>query len=488
MYSSSQLSNSRDFRGLTLVLVSIGGLVVGYISKDTMLFLLGDVVFLGILYLFFVRTLPPVLLMNAFFQWFFFHGKLIDGLFKGEFVMNLNYFSKTKEDIIVLGFLGTAAFFVGVYITARKVPIVSFHDIKKFANRIDIRRLLRSYVIIYSLLFIVGNFIWLFPGLSQPLFILTLFRWSLFFLLFISIYFQKKYKGALMLIIFVDIIASFFSFFSHFKEVIYFSFLAYWIFYFRGSFFSRVSTVVVLLITFYLGIYWTAIKEDYRKFLNKGTGMQAVLTSRSESYLKLFELVGNVEAKDLDKGYDNLIERLSWIGAFDAVYKRVPSKIPHEEGKLWWTAVTRPFKPRILFPDKKGLSDSKELNYYSNLNVEEKNTSISLSMMAGSYIDFGSPGMHGVLFLFGLFCGWVYAKAVKWGKYPVVGYALTMPMIYMMQINENSINRMVSTVLLYFLVLWFVQRFLLTEFMAIIIPDLAETRPAKPKVLISETR
>jgi uncharacterized protein (DUF2062 family) len=70
------------------------------------------------------------------------------------------------------------------------------------------------------------------------------------------------------------------------------------------------------------------------------------------------------------------------------------------------TGITRPFMPRLLFPDKKSLADSKELNKYSALGVDEKNTSISLSMVAGSYVDFGPRGMHFALLVFGLFCGW----------------------------------------------------------------------------------
>ena len=300
------------------------------------------------------------------------------------------------------------------------------------------------------------------------MYILTLFRWSVFFLLFIKVYFEGRLKGLLIILILLDIIVGFFSFFSHFKEVIYFSFLAYWIFYFKTRAINRVWTIVMILLTVYLGIYWTAVKEEYRDFLNAGTGTQGVVASRGEAYAKLFELIANVQDDDIKLSSGQLLTRLSWIGAFDAVYRRVPDKIPHEEGTLWWNGITRPFKPRLLFPEKNVLADSKELNYYSSLKIDEKNTSISLSMIAGSYVDFGPWGMHVPIFLFGLFCGWVYSKAIKWGKYPVVGYALTMPMVYLMQINEQSINRMVSALFLYFLVMWFVQRFLLNEFLAII--------------------
>ncbi len=474
-----RLNRAHDLRGRSLFFLTFLSAIATFISEDKLLFLLGDAVLILFVYLYYNRTFPPVLLVSALFQWFFFYGKLLDGLFKGRSVLMINNFSKTYPDIIILGFLGTAFFFVGVYFTARKVPIISFNDFKLFCNRIHLGRLIKVYILIYVTLFTIGDFIWFFPGLSQPLYILTLFRWSMFFLLFITVFYQNKFKGLLLLLVLIDIMVGFFSFFSHFKEAIYFAFLAYWIFFFRSAIGTRIFTFAIIIVTIYLGIYWTAIKQDYRLFLNKGTGAQAVLTTRGESYSRLLELAGNAQDKALEQSSGELLNRLSWIGVFDRVYKRVPEKIPFEEGALWWNGITRPFMPRLFFPEKKGLADSKELNYYSALDVDEKHTSISLSMMAGSYVDFGEWGMHAPLFLFGLFCGWVYSKAIKWGRYVVIGYALTMPMTYLMQINEQSINRMVSAMFLYFLVMWFLQKFVLEYFLHFILSEKRERAEIK---------
>ena len=202
-----------------------------------------------------------------------------------------------------------------------------------------------------------------------------------------------------------------------------------------------------------------------------------MVVSRGEAYSKLTELVSKVEPKDLDTGIEDLVTRLSWIGAFDAVYNYVPKVVRHTEGSLWMEGVTRPFLPRLLFPNKNTLADSKELNYYSGLHVDEKKTSISLSMVAGSYIDFGSYGMFIPIFLMGLFCGWIYRKVIRFGKYSVVGYALTMPMIYLMLINEQSINRICTSLVLYFLVVWFCSKFLLGPLLRFIIPQASRPKP-----------
>ncbi len=477
MLKERPLSRVGNFRGTDFLLAGLFVLPLLFLSEEPGLVLFGAIIFILMLYAFYSHTLPPVLLLTAFFQWFFYYAKLLVAITRGEPVSQIDYVSNTKPEIIFLGLLATASFFVGVFLTSRRTTVLSFKEMKAFCLGIDLRKLLSIYVSVYVLLFIAGNLIWILPGLTQPLFILLLFRWSIFFLLFITVFFQNRFKSVLLLLVLLDVLVSFISFFSNFKEVIYFSFLAYWVFVFQSSIRSKVVAAALVVITIFLGIYWTAIKKDYRDFLNKGTGGQVVLTSRAESYNKLLELAGTVDQARMEKSFDDLIERLSWVGAFDGVYKRVPAKVPHEEGALWMTGITRPFMPRLLFPDKKSLADSKELNKYSALGVDEKNTSISLSMVAGSYVDFGPRGMHFALLVFGLFCGWVYRRAVIWGRHPVIGYGLTMPLIYLMQINEQSINRMVSAMFLYFLVLWFVQRFLLKEFLAVILIETDKRMP-----------
>ncbi|CAN5373925.1 hypothetical protein BH09BAC3_BH09BAC3_13010 [soil metagenome] len=440
---------------------------------------MGFLTLIFFVYLFYNKNLPPVILFSCFFQWLYMQGQLLDGLLKGITISKLDYVSYTKADVTFLGLIGTLLFFLGIYIVIRKVPVLAPVSFNNFLLSIRLHRLVRLYILIYIFLFLAGSLVWLFPGLSQPLYVLTYFRWSIFFLLFCAVFVHDKQKGTLLLIILVEIGLSFVSFFSTFKEVIYFSFLAYWIFYFRSSMFSRTSAMALILVTIYLGALWTTVKEDYRNFLNKGSGVQAVLTTRGAAYSKLLQLTSEVEDKDISQGFNALIDRMSIVGIFDAVYKRVPQKVPYEQGELWLNGITRPFMPRLFFPNKKVLTDSKELNYYSNLNIDEKSTSVSLSMMAGSYVDFGKWGMHVPLFLFGLFCGWIFMKAMRWGGHPVVGYALTMPMIYLLHINEESINRVVSSIVLYFLVLWFIKSFGLKTFMQYI----TETGSVKPITL-----
>jgi hypothetical protein len=457
---------SRTFRYLPLIAL----LLLGFFSQDQPVYFFGVFIFISLFYTLLNTQAPPVILFAFVFEWFFNQGQLFQAIFMGLSVVDLPDYRKNVGDTIMLGLIGTAVFFLGIFLVTRKTKVLSFADIEQFFRKVNLENLLRFYIVAYALLLIFGNYIWVVPGLAQPFLMLTYFRWAVFFLLFCTVYVQGRYRGVLILLILCDFLLGFLTFFSNFKEVIYFSFISYWIFYFRSSRLARVLLGVTFIFAIYLGALWSHVKDDYRDFLNEGTGSQVVRVGRAEALNKFIDLTRNVSAKELNEGFDQLILRLSWIGAFNRVHNHVPAKVPFQDGKLWREGLSRPFMPRVFFPEKTGLSDSKELNYYSGLTVDEKNTSISLSMVAGSYVDFGPVGMQVVLFLFGLFCGYVFKKAIEWGRYVMVGYALTMPMIYLLLINEQSISRTISSVVLYLLVLWFTKKFLLDSFLSYILP------------------
>jgi hypothetical protein len=481
MIKSIVIDNPRSIPGAVKLVVGVASLVLSVLSRDSMLFLYGMAVIIFLVSIMYNEAEPPVLLFSAVMAWLFYQGQLINALVKGEQLIQLGYYSATRPTIVWLGLTAILVFFTGIYLINRHRPTPKFMEVRAFLMKINLERLLLVYIVVNFLLITIGNYIWLLPGLTQPFYMLAQFKWTFFFLLFVTVFAQDRMKFWLLCITVVDIALSFFSFFSHFKEPIYFSFISFWIFYFRASPLFRIIPIFLIVLTFYFGAYWSAIKDEYRNFLNHGTGAQTVVVSRGEAYSKLTDLLSNVQPKDLDTGIEDLVTRLSWIGAFDAVYNHVPKVVRHTNGDLWMEGITRPFLPRLIFPNKSSLADSKELNYYSGLHVDEKNTSISLSTVAGSYIDFGSWGMFVPIFLAGLFCGWLYRKTIRFGRHPVIGYALTMPMIYLLLINEQSINRTCSSLVLFFLVVWFFSRFLLGPLLRFLIPETSQRR-AKPAV------
>jgi hypothetical protein len=182
-----------------------------------------------------------------------------------------------------------------------------------------------------------------------------------------------------------------------------------------------------------LALVWTAIKKDYRSFLNLGTGDQVVLVSREERINKLSKLITDLNSEKISKSTEALADRMTYVHFFGESIKVVPDLIPHENGLLWREAVENSLIPRVLNPGKKILNDSERTSYYTGGYVSgfQEGTSISLGYMAESYIDFGPILMFLPIFIWGLFCGFGYKKLLNSGQYKLYGFASATVLIYL---------------------------------------------------------
>ncbi len=115
---------------------------------------------------------------------------------------------------------------------------------------------------------------------------------------------------------------------------------------------------------------------------------------------------------DVRQATEDLATRVaSGAGYFSHVLERVPTLIPHEQGRLTLRAITHVVQPRFIFPHKTNLGgDSWLVRKYAGIRVadEKQGTSVGLSYMAQFYIDFGMPGMFVPLLLYGFLVGIIY--------------------------------------------------------------------------------
>jgi hypothetical protein len=162
-------------------------------------------------------------------------------------------------------------------------------------------------------------------------------------------------------------------------------------------------------------VLWTAIKGEYRTFVSGGVAAQIVTVDYPARLGKVVELVGELDHEKVLLAVDQLLRRLTYVEFFGVVLTYVPSQMPHENGALSWDAVSRPFMPRLLFPDKEIIDDLVRTNFYTGgvIGISE-GTSISLGYVAESYIDFGPFGMFPALFLIGLLFGGIYRGLLRW--------------------------------------------------------------------------
>jgi len=185
------------------------------------------------------------------------------------------------------------------------------------------------------------------------------------------------------------------------------------------------------VMTVLLAVFWSAVKEDYRAFLNEGTGAQVVLRPLDERLAYLAEQTAEFDAQKLANGFELLFKRLSYIDFLAATMERVPKELPHEGGAHLAQAIMHILTPRILFPDKPVVpSDTQVTAYYTGLATaifSDENTSLSIGYLGELYIDFGVGGALLAAFLMGFVSGRCYRAIRDYPRTPAfVNYGLCM--------------------------------------------------------------
>ena len=140
----------------------------------------------------------------------------------------------------------------------------------------------------------------------------------------------------------------------------------------------------------------------------------------------------------------------------------MPALVPHENGSLWLDAVTRPFTPRILFPNKAIIDESLTTNKYSGLGVSgmAEGTQISIGYMGDTYIDFGQILMYPALFVVGYGLG----RAYRWIVYSprmigILGFALAPVALMPAAAFEVSSAKLVGGLFAQILAVYIVSRY-----------------------------
>jgi hypothetical protein len=293
------------------------------------------------------------------------------------------------------------------------------------------------------------------PGLSQPLLAVANLKWAFFLMLTYSAFSADGVRTFWLIAFALELVSSVGGYFSDFKTVFFFTIfgLAAAQVRFAARIYITIAVLTALLLV--MGVVWTEIKPEYRKFVSGGQNSQVVTVDFNERIGKLAELVSSIDGVAFSDGADQLIRRLAYIDFFGAVINHVPSVVPYEAGAIWWDAVVRPFTPRIIFPDKSSIDDSAETTKYTGIVVAgtDKGTSISIGYMAETYVDFGAFGMMPVLAAFGYFLGRVnrYFMTSSHSR-GVLGMGLASVIISIAAPLERSVSKSLGGIIVMLLV------------------------------------
>jgi hypothetical protein len=287
-------------------------------------------------------------------------------------------------------------------------------------------KLFNLYLVAFVGFYALGSVAFTVPRITQPLMAAMNLKWVLVCLLAYTVLEQRRHYGLLAVAVVLEFTLGLLGFFSTFKTV----FLVLLVVVLTAT--SAVDgrrfmlAVLVAVALFTSGVAWTVVKADYRDFLNQGTGEQEEYAPVDQRLQKLAELTGSLTWQSFAPAVENVVLRMSYVHYFALTIMNVPSKVPHENGALWFDAIKRVVTPRLLFPSKSEIQDSLRTEKYTGEKVagSEQGTSISLGYFAESYIDFGPVYMFVPIFLLGAFFGSIYRWFVIHGRFKALGFAL----------------------------------------------------------------
>jgi len=260
---------------------------------------------------------------------------------------------------------------------------------------VSLNRAMVAYFISLALFQALDGLAWAVPGLTQQILALGLVKFACVYLVAARVFaFQQGYHW-LLVIAFFELATGLVGFFSGYKEAFFVMLIA--LAASRGAMSARkwVFAGVAVVVVVWVSLVWTVIKGEYRYQVFGNP-----LDQRIEWIAQRFF----VAPIDYRAAAVKLVDRIGYTDLYGQLLARMDiGSVPANLG-LFYGAVEHVLKPRILFPDKASLDDSKLTNTLLGMRID-KNTSIGVGYVAEAHVDFGFPGMLAPLFLVGVLMG-----------------------------------------------------------------------------------
>src|SRR6266850_3931002 len=384
---------------------------------------------------------PPVLLFACVMQWL----QAASGIFyHNRYEENLSQAIGSPElaRATWLSLIGVLAQALGMRAALIGAGRLDTRNLEGEARQLSPARIFLVYLAcLFAFTFVKAEAFRL-PGLTQPLLGIATLQWVPVVLLAEAVLTKHKGYALLAIVIAIEFFTGLLGYFSNFKSV----FLILIVVLLtssgrlrKGRWFALAAISTFLLVT---SSAWTAIKGEYREFLNKGTSEQAIYEPVSARAEKLIDLVQNLDLEQIGDSFEQSILRLSYVDLFAECIDHVPSAVPYEKGALWLGAIQHSFMPRLFFPDKPITDDSARTQKYTGRDVagHEQGTSIGIGYMAESYIDFGPYLMVFPIFLLGVFFGLIFRFFIFSRKYRLLGMASAISILVFGAYNIETSN------------------------------------------------
>jgi hypothetical protein len=251
-------------------------------------------------------------------------------------------------------------------------------------ERVDLGRLLVCYagslVVSQAMGFLAASI----PTVAQPLLAFALLKSVVVYAIAASVFDSDRGYSWLLLVIGAEFVVGMAGAFANFTEPVFLLVIAMassrhglaraktWAF--------GLASIAVLL---WVSIVWTAIKVEYRSEM-AGMSLQQRAAWLTDRYLS--------PKIDYGDATTRLLDRVSYTELFALVLAYLDAGEISNDFNFYGAAIKHVLTPRVLFPDKAALDDSRITTALTGQRIDE-NTSIGVGYIAEAQVDFGFPGL-----------------------------------------------------------------------------------------------
>lgn len=262
-------------------------------------------------------------------------------------------------------------------------------------------------------------------GLDQPFQAAAQVKVIALFLLCTYVFTTGRGRGALLVVVAVEILVGFTGFLADFRAVFIYVAVAALAARIKWSGATTAAALGWLGVLLILALFWTSVKAEYRDYVS-GTDetTQAIRVPLEERMAYLGDKALNIGSTKWGETAYVLLTRFAYIDIFGQVIGVDRGTYEPIAARQWKDALAHVFQPRFLFPNKPALSDSEVFIRLARSDPQEQirlGTSISVGYLGENYVDLGFPGMLAGIFAIGLLFGLV------------VRYFMTRPLPWMLR-------------------------------------------------------
>jgi hypothetical protein len=309
-------------------------------------------------------------------------------------------------------------------------------------------------------------------GLRQPLLAAAGIQWVGVFVLTSTCVTQRRGYSYLLIVVCLEVIKGFTGYFADFKAV----FLVVVVAVFAGgaklSWERVLAAAAAAAVLLGLGVWWSAIKMEYRGYISQGANQQVVSIPFADRISFLFEKLSQVDGETMGNGLKLAAKRTGYVDFLAATMGHVPSHMRFQDGAQIGATIMHVLQPRLFFPDKPPLpSDTEILQKYTGFRYGKStsaSTSVSVGYVAELYVDFGPLGAIVGTFIMGLLSGRAVRSVSFSPSLPIlVNYGLAVMLAMTLTSFEESLIKMVGGFITTLCVVLVLRRFLLPRMLAL---------------------